>query len=65
MEVHIVVPLKQCLANMPVEGQWLQCVVCRRFFHIDSAVVDCTRPPHCPFSDCSGHGVDFDLMLTG
>ncbi len=61
MEMHIVVPLKQCLANMPVEGHWLQCVVCRRFFHADSGVVDHTRTPRCPFPDCSGRGYHFDL----
>lgn len=63
METHIVVPLKQCLANMPVDGHWLQCVVCGRFFHIDSVVADRTRTPRCPFADCRGHGDDCDGMF--
>jgi hypothetical protein len=44
------------------EDCWLWCILCERFFLLSSARaagggnLDC-----CPFSDCTGHGLDFEL----
>ena len=56
------------LTSVPVhnpkpEDRWLWCFLCERFFPLSTALEAGGGTLHrCPFSDCTGHGLDFELF---
>lgn len=62
MEMMMIVPLEECLADTPVSEHWLHCAECKRFFHLHSVKMR-NGHPECPFSNCGGVGFDFDLFF--
>lgn len=57
-------PLERLQASSDPGKCWLMCDECRRFFQYERALPDAGRPhERCPFPDCYGVGLGFNLFL--
>ncbi len=57
-------PLSSVAVHSPEpEDRWLWCFLCERFFLLTTALAAGGGTLHrCPFSDCTAHGLDFELF---
>ena len=64
MNAHTTTPPNAVLAQLHTPAdRWLWCILCDRFFLLSSTRHRGGRDLHrCPFSDCTGHGLDFELF---
>lgn len=63
MQMIFIEPVDHRVASVPPSDHWLNCVECRRFFHLSAVVEDVAGTPRCPFPGCCGSGYDFDLVV--